>query len=101
MRDVLLLLPLLFALPATADDLVREFAVQEGGSLRITLERGNVDVVTHDGDRVRLEARARGVGASGVHFVVEERDGSLELKAVLEPSCPAACAWRSRPRAAW
>jgi len=80
MRWLLPLLLLLAPLSASADELVREFDVAAGGRLQIALATGNVEVVAHDGDRVRLEATARGVGASGVRFEVQRSDDTLILE---------------------
>ena len=94
MRTLALLL-LLGLLPLTADarephtaganELVRELSVQPDASLRIRLHAGNVDVFTHDGDRLRLEARARGIGAGGVRFLVSREDGGIVLRSLVEP----------------
>src|SRR5215468_9784924 len=56
------------ALGTHADELLRSFPAAEGGRLRIALDFGQVDVVPVEGQELRIEARARGVGASGVHF---------------------------------
>lgn len=68
-----------------ANELVRELVVQPDTRLRIQLHAGNVDVITHDGDRLRLEARARGVGASGIRFIMSHEDGGIVLRSVVEP----------------
>ena len=59
---------LAYALGSRADEMVRSFPAAQGGRLRIALEYGQVDVVPVEGEEVRIEARARGIGASGVHF---------------------------------
>jgi len=45
----------LAAMPATADDFGRQLPVSEGDRLRVSLERGHVEVVRHDDAVVRLE----------------------------------------------
>jgi hypothetical protein len=85
MRTAALLLCLLLPVTARAGELVRELEVQPGASLRIELERGNVEVTRQDGGRVRLEARSRGVGADSVRFLVSQDDGEIVLRSVAEP----------------
>lgn len=53
---------------AAAAEFSRELAAAPGGTLRVALERGSVDVLCHDSDAVRVEALVRGLGASSVHF---------------------------------
>ena len=67
-----LLICVLLAAPAAADDFEGEVPVKRQAKLRIALERGDVSVVTHELETVRLEARARGSGASAIHFEVRE-----------------------------
>ncbi len=85
MRPWLLLLAL-FAAPglARADELERSIPVAPGERLRIELARGDVDVFTHDGAEVRIEARARGLGASGVEFFVTREPGEIVLRSRAE-----------------
>lgn len=85
MRTVALLLCLLLPVVAQAGELTRELEVQPGERLRIELERGNVEVTRRDGERLRLEARARGVGADGVRFLVSRADDEIVLRSVAEP----------------
>ncbi len=85
MRTLALLLFLLLPLTASAGELVRELSVQRDARLRIQLDTGNVDVFTHDGDRLRLEARARGIGASAVRFLVSQEGDEIVLQSVVEP----------------
>jgi hypothetical protein len=77
MRRALLPLVLLFALaaPAGAEDLTQTIAVAGPGRLRVELDRGSVEVLTHDEPVVSVLAEARGLGASSVEFEVV-RDGS-------------------------
>jgi hypothetical protein len=53
---------------ASASEFSRELAAAPGGTLRIAIERGSVDVLCHDSEAVRVEAETRGVGASSIHF---------------------------------
>jgi hypothetical protein len=92
LRRVTLALGSVFALlaagpatPARAGDLARSFEAGSGGRLIIALDFGSVDVVRHDGDRVRLEAVARGVGASGVHFDARADGPDVYLRGETEP----------------
>jgi len=82
---VLLLLPLLVPVSAHADELLRELSIDPGANLLIQLDAGNVDVTAHDGDRLRLEARARGIGASGVSFLVTQEPGQVVLRSISAP----------------
>jgi hypothetical protein len=86
---------LAFALGSRADELLRSFPAAEGGRLRIALDFGQVDVVPVEGQELRIEARARGVGASGVHFDARHEGPDVLLAASAEPWV----AWlRSQPR---
>ena len=58
----------LLPVAASGGDLSERVRVPDGGSLRIDLDRGDVEVVHHDATDVRIEARALGFGASSVHF---------------------------------
>src|SRR5262245_1670350 len=64
---------------ASAYEFARELAVAPGGTLRIALDRGSVDVLTHDSDAVRVDALARGVGASSVHFELAPEGDNVVL----------------------
>jgi hypothetical protein len=76
---------LAIALGARADELQRSFPAADGGRLRLALDYGQVQVVQVEGDEVRIEARARGVGASGVHFDVRSEGGDVVLTTRSEP----------------
>ncbi len=69
---------------ARADELEQSIAVAPGERLRIELARGDVDVFTHDAAEVRIEARARGFGASGVEFFVTREPGLIVLRSRAE-----------------
>ena len=76
-----LMVLLLFAAPAaSADALEREITVAPGGRLRIELAQGDVDVATCEGSRVRIEARARGLGASGIRFSVTREGDDVVVR---------------------
>jgi hypothetical protein len=75
-----LVLALVFGGTAAADgDLVASRPLGAGAAIRIVLDRGSVDVHTHDLDVARFEARARGLGASAVHFELVGEDDDLLL----------------------
>ena len=77
---------LLLAPAAAAEPYTREVELKGDQTLRVALEAGNIEVITHDGGRLRIEARARGVGASGVRFLLgEDANGALVLGTVREP----------------
>jgi hypothetical protein len=73
------------ALGVHADELQRSFPSSDVGRLRIALEFGQVDVVPVAADEVRIEAQARGVGASGVHFDARSEGDEVVLSASAEP----------------
>lgn len=76
---------LAFALSARAGELERSFPTSDGGRLRIALDFGQVDVVPVAAEEVRIEASARGVGASGVHFDARSEGGDVVLIGSAEP----------------
>jgi hypothetical protein len=86
MRSGILLLALSFAAPslALASELERSIALAPGERLRIELARGDVEVFTHQGGEVRLEARARGLGASAVEFLVTREGNEVVLRSRCE-----------------
>jgi DUF4097 and DUF4098 domain-containing protein YvlB len=63
-----------------ATDLDESFAVGAGGTLRIYLDRGRVNVQRHDGDDVRIEARATGVTAFMGGFTAERTGDDVTLE---------------------
>lgn len=71
--------PLLLPLGAAADnDLERSLPVEPGGTLRIDLPGGNIEVDTHDDARVELDGYASG----NFEFVVDvnERRGEISVR---------------------
>lgn len=80
----IVLLAIGLAIPASAD-LVERVPLESAGAVRVELDRGDVEVLTHPDPDVRVEARARGVGASSIHFRLAERDGELVLTGGAEP----------------
>jgi hypothetical protein len=78
------LLMLLGPLPAAAEALAQSIPVAPGERLRIELARGDVDVYTHDAREIRLEASARGLGASGIGFVVTHEGDEIVLRSRAE-----------------
>jgi hypothetical protein len=54
--------------PAAAGELFQSFPAGPNGTLVVSLDRGEVEVVAHDEREVRIEAVSRGLGAGGVHF---------------------------------
>lgn len=70
---------------ASAEELLRTFDPGDGGTLVIALDFGSVAVQPHDGDTLRIEARARGVGASGVRFRAWSAPGEVVLEGRAEP----------------
>jgi len=72
---------ILFGAPAWADpgELSQRIPVSDGGTLYVELDHGRVDVLAHDASEVRIEARARGLGASDVHFDVRTAGNDVVL----------------------
>jgi hypothetical protein len=70
---------------AVAEGLEQSFPDGDGGRLRIALDFGQVDVVPSDADELRIEARAHGVGASGVHFDARAEGRDVVLTGRAEP----------------
>ena len=63
----------------------REIPVAPGGTLVIELDRGHIEVETHERtDRLRLEVEARGLGASSVDFEVDRRGDVITLRGTQE-----------------
>jgi len=56
---------------AGAGDLAERIPVAAGGTLKVELDRGSVVIHSHDAAEIRIRARARGLGASSVHFSVD------------------------------
>ena len=52
---------------------------EQTGTLYVELDRGRVDVVPHDASEVRIEAQARGLGASSVHFQLRQDGNDVVL----------------------
>ena len=80
-----LLIGVLVAAPAAAGDFEGEIPVEREARLRIALERGDVSVVTHELETLRLEAKARGSGASAIHFEVREDAAGWVFESRAEP----------------
>jgi len=72
------------AAPAGAEDLTQTLPVAHPGRLRIELDRGSIDVLTHPASSVHVEATARGLGASGVAFEVVREGDDVVLRARTE-----------------
>lgn len=73
-------LSLMATSPANATDLAESFTVGAGGTLRIYLDRGRVNIQRHDGDEVRIEARARGLSAFMGGFTTEQNGDDVTLE---------------------
>jgi hypothetical protein len=72
---------LALAAPAGAEDLTKTLAVAHPGRLRVEIDSGSVDVLTHPAANVHVEATARGLGASGVAFEVVREGADVVLRA--------------------
>ena len=58
--------------------------VQPGGTLFVRTSRGTVDVRSHDGDEVRVEAEARGRRADQVRFVLDQSGNDVRFEVRVE-----------------
>jgi len=67
------------AAAAAAADLSEQIPVGPRGTLKVELDRGSVEVRSHDAAAIHIRARARGLGASSVHFSVERRGSDVKL----------------------
>ena len=76
---------MVLAMPAGAEELSQRFAAKPAGKLTIELERGSVAVFAHEAPEVRVEARARGVGASSLRLQTQETPDEVLLTAQPEP----------------
>jgi len=76
----------LFALAATAgaEPLTQTIPVARPGRLRIELDRGSIEVLTHPDSSVHVQAEARGLGASSVAFEVVREGDDVVLRARTE-----------------
>ena len=88
MRRIPLILSLVclvgLALPAGAEDFTQTIPVARPGRLRVELDRGSVDVLTHPDASVHVRAEARGLGASSVDFEVVREGDDVVLRARTE-----------------
>ena len=81
---LLLLILLALAAPAGAEDLTQTVPVSRPGRLRIQLDRGSVDVMTHAEASVFVQAEAHGLGASSVAFQLVREGDDVVLRARTE-----------------
>jgi len=88
MRRIPLILSLFcllaLAVPAGAEDFIQTIPVVRPGRLRIELDRGSIDVLTHPNASVHVRAEARGLGASSVDFEVFREGDDVVLRARTE-----------------
>ena len=75
---------LALAVPARAEGLTQTIPVSRPGRLRIELDRGSIDVLTHAEASVHVQAEARGLGASSVDFEVLRDGDDVVLRARTE-----------------
>jgi hypothetical protein len=88
MRRIPLILTLFcllaLAVPGGAEDFTQTIPVARPGRLRIELDRGSIDVLTHPNANVHVRAEARGLGASSVDFEVFREGDDVVLRARTE-----------------
>ena len=73
------LLGALAASGAKAEDFERTVPAKPGGTLRIELSTGSIDVETHDLSEVEIDARTSGWASRAIHFELERDDDELHL----------------------
>ncbi len=65
---------------ARSEDFERTVPVRPGGTLRIDLSVGSIDVETHDLDAVDIDARTTGWASRAVRFSLDHDDDELHLR---------------------
>jgi hypothetical protein len=75
----------LFAAPAIGDELAWDLPVTGNSELEIALDLGDITVLSHDADVIRIVAVTRGLGASSVRFAVDHRAHGATLTGTHEP----------------
>ena len=71
--------------PIEASEWLEEsLPVQPGGTLFVRTARGTVDVRSHDGDEVRVEAEARGRRAALVRFMLDRSGNDVRFEVRVE-----------------
>jgi hypothetical protein len=79
-----LLCLLALAAPAGAEEFTQSIPVARPGRLRIELDRGSIDILTHPDPSVQVRAEARGLGASSVDFEIVREGDDVVLRARTE-----------------
>jgi hypothetical protein len=83
---LLLILPLLaLSAPARAESFAESLPVAQAERLRIEIDRGSVELLTHPAPSVDVQAEARGLGSSSVRFELVREGRDLVLRARTEP----------------
>jgi hypothetical protein len=62
---------------AAAGELRQSVRVESGGTLEVDLDGGSIEIETHDEPEVRVEARARGLGAMSFELTTDGLDARL------------------------
>lgn len=75
------LLPLLLPLESRAKEFEESIPARPGGTLRVELDGGSVEVEGHDEDEVSVEARASGPGAGSVEFELRSEGPETRVSA--------------------
>jgi hypothetical protein len=68
-----------------AEDLSQRLPAQAGGGLFVELPVGSVELHQTTAPEVRVEAQARGLGASAVHFATATRGSRVFVTGAVEP----------------
>ena len=76
------LLGALSASGARAEDFERTVPVEPGGTLRIEISTGSIDVETHDLSEVEIDARTSGWASRAMGFELEHEDDEVRLIAL-------------------
>jgi len=95
----ILLLGTLAASSARAEDFERTVQVEPGGTLRIELSTGSIDVETHELSEVEIDARTSGWASRAMRFELEHDGDELHLTGSRSSWLPALGAGRVEVRA--
>ena len=93
------LLAALAASGTRAEDFERTVPVEPGGTLRIELSSGSIEVETHDLSEVEIDARTSGWARRAMHFELEHDDDELHLTGSRSSWLPALGPGRVKVRA--
>ncbi len=83
LRAAVLILAVAIPATASARDFEDSIEARPGGTLRIQLDGGSVEVETHDEDEVRVDAHAQGMGARSADFELTGDGVDVEFRGTI------------------